>query len=236
LALQPPPVGVRVLASRQEHAHVPVFEGVSYCEAVRRAGDGEVLRVMPDSIQVCGWAPVVLGLKEPQGRFEKGLQPRLAYPVAGLLLAPMEQFPGAPQVVLVRSTPDVLQRMIDAAGPGKMWAGHGGKVDMSAVPRFTGVWAPSKHRLIEVVNRPLAALARSSRWQNLTRWLFRSRMVTIGFDAVISRTLADMSICRNSTVVPLLTGQANVSFFCSGGITWGANDPAHLTSGWPASG
>jgi hypothetical protein len=50
---------------------------------------------------------------------------------------------------------------------------------------------------------------------------------------VISRTLSDMSICRNSTAIPLLTGRANVSFFCSGGITWGRNSPDHLTSGWP---
>jgi hypothetical protein len=42
-----------------------------------------------------------------------------------------------------------------------------------------------------------------------------------------------MSVCRNSTVIPLLTGRVNVSFFCSGGITWGRNQPDHLTSGWP---
>jgi len=48
-----------------------------------------------------------------------------------------------------------------------------------------------------------------------------------------TRTLADMSVCRNSTVVPLLVGRVNVSFFCTGGITWGRNDPDHLTSGWP---
>jgi hypothetical protein len=124
--------------------------------------------------------------------------------------------------------------MIDAAGQEQMWAGHGGKVALSAVPRFTGVWAPSKHRLVDAVNRPLAALARLRWWQGLTHWLFRSRLVTIGFDAVISRTLADMSICRNSTAVPLLTGKANVSFFCTGGVTWGGNDPGRLTSGWPA--
>ena len=67
----------------------------------------------------------------------------------------------------------------------------------------------------------------------LTRWLFRSPAVTTGYDALIAATLADMSVCRNSTVVPLLTGQANVSYFCSGGITWGGNDPSHVTSGWP---
>ena len=50
---------------------------------------------------------------------------------------------------------------------------------------------------------------------------------------VISRAMADMSVCRNSTVIPLLSGQVNVSFFCTGGITWGRNHPQYLTSGWP---
>jgi hypothetical protein len=83
------------------------------------------------------------------------------------------------------------------------------------------------------VNRLLGGLARSGRWQTFTRWLFRSHWVTARFDAIISRTLADMSICRNSTAIPLLTGRANLSFFCTGGITWGRNRPQHLTSGWP---
>ena len=39
--------------------------------------------------------------------------------------------------------------------------------------------------------------------------------------------------CRNATVVPLLTGRVNVSFFCTGGITWGRNRAEHLVSGWP---
>jgi hypothetical protein len=42
-----------------------------------------------------------------------------------------------------------------------------------------------------------------------------------------------MSVCRNSTIIPLLAGQANVSHYCTGGITWGRNSPDHLTSGWP---
>jgi hypothetical protein len=98
-------------------------------------------------------------------------------------------------------------------------------------------WRPNstawRSSVITATNRVLATLARSHRWQALTRWLFRFRLVTIGFDALISRIMADMSVCRNSTAVPFLTGRANLSFFCTGGITWGRNRPDHLTSGWP---
>lgn len=244
--LDPPPVGVRILASDHEAATIPVYRGVSYCDAVRRAGAGEWLRILPDSIEVCGWSQVVLGLKQPEDPFEEGLAPRLAFPIAGLLLAPLDGFPGTPDVVLVRAKPEILSEMARAAGQDPWWTGHGGRLDRSAIPAFT---RGSRHWrqgfderprsagvrlwLLDGVNRILGGLARSERWQAFTRWLFQSRWVTARFDALISRTLADMSICRNSTAIPLLTGRANLSFFCTGGITWGRNRPEHLTSGWP---
>jgi hypothetical protein len=228
-------VGVRVLRPAGDHAGVPVYRGVSYCDAVSRAGAGQALRVLRGSIRTCGWAEVVLGLKEPQGRFEGSLAPRLSFPCAGLLLAPLDRFPGQPAVVVVRTRPPVLREMIEFAGPERLWDGHGGRMDRSALPFLTGrrtVSHHTRHGLIGAVNRGLAAIAHLAPWQALTRYLFRSGLVTAGFDALISRALADMSVCRNSTVVPLLTGRANVSFFCTGGITWGRNDPRFLTSGW----
>jgi len=239
-AFDPPAVAIRVLRHAGEAARVPVYRGVSFCDAVRRAAGGQTLRVLPGSVEVCQWAPVVLGLKEPEGRFEQGLLPRLAAPVDGLLLAPLDDFPGEPEVVMVRAGLKDLKTMIVAAGPDALWKGHGDRLDRSALPTIES-WEPdrtqglhgARQALIGGINRPLAALARSARWRALTYWLFRSRAITASFDAVISRTLSDMSVCRNSTAIPLLTGRANVSYFCSGGITWGRNNPEHLTSGWP---
>ena len=242
--LDPPPVGVGLLpvddARKGEFDAIPVYRGVSYCDAVRRSGEGEMLRVLPGSLQVCDWAPVVLGLKEPEGRFEEGLEPRLAFPSGGVLLAPLDRFPGEPDVVLVRGTPALLREMVGALDPGELWDEHGGRLDRSALFLFDPADStPGQDRaggrtaFISATNRVLATLARSRRWQALTRWLFRSRLVTVGFDALISRAMADMSVCRNSTVIPLIGDRANLSFFCTGGITWGRNRPDHLTSGWP---
>jgi uncharacterized protein (DUF169 family) len=238
------PVGVRILRSSDEHGDLSVYHGVSYCDAVRRAGEGEAQRLLPGSIQVCGWAPVVLGLKEPAGRFEESLAPRLPFPVAGLLLAPLDRFPGEPDVVMVRDRPQVLLEMATALDRQLLWAGHRGRLDRSALPAYLlrlGPRPPAKNskraRARQVwttgVNRMLAVLAQSAHWQAFTHWLFRSRLVTAGFEAVISRTLADMSVCRNSTAIPLLSGRTNLSFFCTGGITWGRNRPDEITSGWP---
>jgi hypothetical protein len=229
----PRPVGVSVFRSAQAHSDVPVYCGVSYCDAVRRAGEGECLRVLPGSIEVCGWSPVVLGLKAPANRFERGLTPRLPSPVAGLLVAPLDRFPGEPEVVVVRAGREVLRQMVQVLGPEALWNGHEGRLDRSAMPALTGEQPSRRQGLVGTVNGALASLARYRRWQAFTHWLFRNHLVTAGFDALISRTLADMSICRNSTAIPLLTGRVNASFFCTGGVTWGRNDPEQLTSGWP---
>jgi hypothetical protein len=174
-----------------------------------------------------------LGLKEPKGRFEYGLTPRLSYPVTGLLLAPLDRFPGEPDLVIVRAKRDMLQNMLTTLGQEQLWDGHENRLDRSAIPTLVDGQTSPRHRLVGVVNRILASLARVQSWQALTHWLFRSSAITIGFDALISRTLADMSVCRNSTVIPLLTNRVNISFFCTGGITWGHNHPDHMTSGWP---
>ncbi len=230
--LDPPPVGVGLLRSAQEH-EVPAFAGVSYCQAVRQAGEGQALRVLPGSIDVCQWSPVVLGLKPAEGAFEEHLAPRLEHPVPGLLLAPLDRFPGAPDVVLLRTTRQTLDSLIRIVGRDRLWQGHGGRVAWSVAPLFSGGRFTFHYRAVQQTNAVLAFLARSRRWQVLTHRLFRSRLATAAYDAIISRTLADMSMCRNSTVIPLQSGHINVSFFCSGGITWGLNNPDHLTSGWP---
>jgi hypothetical protein len=231
----PPPVGVRILPDAGWQPGIPVYEGVSYCDAVRRAGQGEVLRVLPGSIQVCGWAPVVLGFKSPEGAFARGLAPRLSFPVSGLLLAPLDRFPGEPQVVVVRSGLEQIRQMVALAGKECLWDSSGREPECSVVSQLSGRPPSWRHQLAGLANYPLAVLARSERWQGLTRRVFRSRLATEAYEALISRTMADMSVCRNSTVIPLLSARVNVSFFCSGGITWGRNDPNQVTSGWPWS-
>jgi hypothetical protein len=210
-----------------------MYRGISYCDAVRCAGEGQALRVLAGSIQVCHWAPVVLGLKEAENRFERGLAPRLDSPSGGLLLAPLDDFPGEPDIVLVRARPEVLQQMIQSIGREWLWGGHQRHLAYSAVPFFADERASLHHPLVDAVNQVLAVLARSGRWRAFTHQLFRSHLATASFDVLISHTLADMSLCRNSTVIPLQTGHVNISFFCTGGITWGRNDPNHRTSGWP---
>lgn len=224
-------VAVKLLSDPNQYPGFPTYQGVSYCDAVRLAGEGQVLKVLPGSIKICRWSPIVLGLKEPQKPFELRLTPRLQFPIAGFLLGPLESFPEKPDIVIIRADFFTLKNLIEKAGKEWLWDGHGNRLEISAnglvESKSASAW------LITVVNRILSKLAPFESWQSLTRYLFKSYLITAGYEAIISRTLADMSLCRNSTVIPFLTGRANISFFCTGGITWGRNNPDHMTSGWP---
>jgi hypothetical protein len=104
IILELPLVGIKILRdSAIGFKGVEVYHGVSYCDAVRLATFGEELLVKPGSIEVCKWAPAVLGLKIPENSFERSLLPRLDS-VAGLFIAPLSRFPeGAPpDVAIVR--------------------------------------------------------------------------------------------------------------------------------------
>ncbi len=61
----------------------------------------------------------------------------------------------------------------------------------------------------------------------------KTQVLTSALELLLKRTVADMSMCRNSTVIPLMEDAGNVSFFCVGGISWGGNLPANMTSGFP---
>jgi hypothetical protein len=110
---------------------------------------------------------------------------------------------------------------------------YAGELDKSALQYLWENRSDWKVKLTLGVNRILAILQKQEWFRKLIASIFRSEVVSDLFDRIISRTMADMSICRNSTVIPLKTGRANISFFCSGGIAWGMNRHEHMTSGWP---
>jgi len=224
-------VGVKRLTNPEQYPDIPVYQGVSYCDAVRLAGEGQILKILPGSIQVCKWSPVVLGLKEPRRPFELRLSPKLPFPVPGLLIGPMSNFPDEPEVVIIRADFFTLKGLVDRVGKEALWKAHGNRLEISANQLLDGETA--KARFVILVNRVLSRLAPFKSWQSLTRALFKSYLVTAGFEAIINKTVADMSLCRNSTAIPILTRQVNISFFCPGGVTWGLNNPEHMTSGWP---
>ena len=110
-----------------------------------------------------------------------------------------------------------------------------GNLDRSTPSIFQSGANPLKMKRFQWTNRALASLNRSENWCNFTKWVFDRQWTTCIFDMLLDKYLANMSIRRNSTVIPRLTGKANVSYFCTGGIAWGLNKPNHMTCGMPFS-
>lgn len=235
LTLELPLIGVKLLEdSTKGFEGADDYRGVSYCDAVRLATYGQELLLKPGCIEVCKWSPVILGLKQPENRFEEGLEPRMEAPVAGVYLAQLSRFSAEapPDVVIIRGRPGQLHRLSEMAGEGSLQTRYRGQIGRTALGEDDkGVKA--RALLTHGSNRALARLRNWKRFDDITKVAFRSSKVTGAFEKMAKNVVADMSVCRNSTVLPFLEGAGNISFFCTGGVTWGGNSPANITSGFP---
>ncbi len=229
-----PAVGVALLREEDPVTEAANYHGISFCDAVRRSTLGEPMLLLPGSINTCRWSPAVLGLKEPETGFEKGLSPRLPAGHPGLLVSRLSEWPlqgRNPDVVIIRTGRDEFAKLISIVPPSRLF-GHGEGVDKTAVPLLSGNRS-FRAGLIRLFNRGLDIMGRSSLWHEFTVWAFRREWTSRALNFVLDRSMANMSMCRNSTVIPYLTGRMNVSHFCTGGISWGKNSPHLLTGGLP---
>lgn len=229
-----PPVGVKILDSMEGFEGVSVYNGVSYCDAVRHATLGEEVVLVPGSIEVCRWSPVVLGLKGPENNFEKSLEPRAKGSSAGVYVAPLSRFREGlePDVVIVRGRPARLRKLAAEMGEGALQDRYRGRIGWTALD--VGEEGLSlRVMLVHTLNYSLSLLKRSRRFDEFTRKLFRRESVAKAFERAAKNAVADMSMCRNATVLPYVEDAGNISFFCTGGVTWGGNSPRNMTSGFP---
>jgi len=233
-----PPVGVKI------YREIPAWiakqstsRGVSFCEIIAAATAGSECWVDSSSITTCRWSPVVLGLKESAGDFEQNLSPRLPGGTAGIYLARLDDFHTniTPDVVVLRTTFDILRGLLITLG----WE-HAAwevvetkRIGKSALRHLKEEQNDWRTHLLKAVNRSLTAMDQVPGWSTLTAAVFKSRRITKAFDQIIKRSMADMSICRNSVVTPFITQKVNVSYFCTGAIAWGKNQPLNMAAGWP---
>ena len=235
------PVGARFLADGEaEPKDVMRYTGISYCAAVSAASSGRELLVAPGSITLCQWSPVALGLKAAENPFEKSIAPHAEPPAAGVYLAPIPHFLGGlePQVVLVRTRRENFARMIAVLGQDSFLDARNMRRDATSLGGFLEEGAGPDRRVqpgraVGPVNRLLGSLNRAGIWREFIALIFKSTLVTRIYDRIITRWLVNMSVCRNSTVIPFLEGRANISHFCTGAVAWGGNDPSLMTAGFP---
>ncbi len=230
------PVGIKLapagLNTSPGHGY-KLYSGPAYCDAVSRASCGERLLITSGSITRCRWAPVVLGLKKAENRFEKGLAPRFEN-MESIYAFPLEQRNEEtlqPDLVIVRDRPSLIATMFKELADGRLEGPHAYRFDTSALAVIYREKAVPRAGAVKIFNRLIYHL-KGRRWFRKTaEFALKSPPACYLFDKFIARFLADMSVCRNSTVIPALKEKANCSYFCSGAIFWGGNDPAYMTAG-----
>ncbi len=237
VTLNLPPVGIKIIRNNPDSLEgIERFNGISYCQGINRATGGKELLITPESISVCKWAPVVLGFKKAVNDFEKSITEHLDYGTRGVYAAPVHLFRKdmVPDVVIIRTDSENYRKIIDILGWESFISSAGRNQDMTSLNSFRSEPpGPVSLWMIKNVNRLLDFMNRFDWWQGFTAFLFRSTLVTRIFDRFITRFMANMSMCRNSTVIPYRYGKANISYFCTGGIAWGKNTPGFMTSGYP---
>lgn len=238
IKLELPPVGIKLLDQENTSLFegIKLFSGVSYCEAVFESTFGAELLVSPASVKVCKWVPVVLGFKKAQNEFERSIEPHLDTGTKAIYIAPLHLFRKDvdPDVVVIRTKPDRYRSMIDILGWESFIDFAALRQDKTALHTFN-MKPPAgfSAMTIKYFNGALDALNRFDLWNSFTAFLFKSDFVTGIFDKFITRYMANMSMCRNSFVIPFQHNRANISYFCTGGVAWGKNDSRNMTSGFP---
>lgn len=238
ITLELPPVGIKLLDGKtiDEYGGITLFSGVSYCQAVFGATFGMELLLKPGSVKVCKWVPVVLGFKKAENEFERTIEPHLEAYTPGIYIAPLHMFRKGvcPDVIVIRTRPDQYRFMIDILGWDSFIDFSMLRQDRTALHTFKAKPPAGLSALaIRYFNGALDLLNSFTLWHAFTALLFKSEFVTSVFDRFITRYMANMSMCRNSFVIPWQQRKANVSYFCTGGIAWGKNDSRNMTSGFP---
>jgi len=239
-----PPIGVKILTEVPKAVEgVPIYQGISYCDAIRQVTtQGKEFLVRPESIKICKWSPVPLGLKRPETYFERRLAelgpPRLEGTQA-IYIFPMREIKRgvSPDVVLLRTTPKNFASIIQILGWDHFAMKYQDDLNRSGLGIFVQRPPPLKQLvkqfLILLVDNTLATMRQYPAWNELLIELCKSTFFCYVLNEFLEVLLADMSMCRNSTVIPYLEKMANISYFCTGGIAWGWNRPDYMTSGFP---
>ncbi len=234
----PLPAGIKINPSGSgDYPKGKEYKGISYCDALRRAttGKGGALVIGPDSVSTCLWNPQVFGFKPPDDRFDLKVEYSLPGNTENILIAPLDYYESGypPDVVVIRTVPSEVRKIYNALGESRFNVDMAGRLDRSAIEIFSGGGRGRDKRRVKIVSRILGDLNQFPEWRDFTKFIFKYEWTTYIFDLFLDRFLANMSLCRNATVIPHLTGKANISFFCTGAIAWGLNNPRHIACGIP---
>lgn len=232
ILLDLPVIGIKQLKdSVKGFEGVERYKGPTWCDVIRLATYGQALVVEPGAIGVCSVAEVVLGLKDAEKDVDFILEPRMMEHVSGYYINHISRFPDGvePDTVIIRGRPSQVNAIGDMSG--KLQKNYRGYIGASAID-LTGI---QRLNVIPVLvsNWMIGYIKRLKGFDHLMKVLMNIGPLMFIGEKLIEKALGDMSMCRNSTIMPLLEDAGNISYFCAGGASWGGNSPWNMTSGYP---
>jgi len=228
---------------------------LSYCDAVHLLENekyAEGLIVTGDSIKVCHWSPVGLGLKEPETEVQKKIVPLFDELNHGIFIFnigktsknhPLQNFVDNPDTVTLVGTQENVTKSIEEIGIENFTKEYFKQLEYSAISLFSNEVILTKKE-----KRKMKRHLRSTKFIN---WLFASKLmnnkpmmklvtksltkyrVVKMMDSFLPKYATGMSCCYASSSIPHATQKANVSLMDTGSIGWGGFSKKSMFLGLP---
>lgn len=227
----------------------------SFCDALRlinteRFSDG--LIVTKDTIKICHWSPVGLGLMEPETDVQKKIVPLFEELYHGIFIFnigktsknhPLQSFIDKPDTVSMIGSFETVSRAFEQIGEENFSREYIKQLEFSALSLFT-----DDDTLTKKEKRKIKRHLRSTKFINalfasklisnkpmvkfITKLLTKYPFVKI-MDGMLRKTATVLSCCYVSSSIPHSTQKATVCIIDTGSIGWGEMSKKSIFMGLP---
>ncbi|MCK4796898.1 MAG: DUF169 domain-containing protein [Spirochaetes bacterium] len=216
---------------------------LSYCDAFRLINTEkytEGIIVTKDSIKICHWSPVGLGLQEPETDVQKKIVPLFDELNHGIFIFnigktskdhPLQNYIDNPDTVTLVGTPENVAKSVEEIGLENFTKDYINQFDLSAVSLYLDEDTQTK--------KEKRKIKRHLRNIKFTNWLFASKLISNKpmakfltkmltkytfvkiMDGLLEKSANGMSCCYGASSIPYATQKANVNLMDTGSIGWG---------------
>lgn len=228
---------------------------ISFCDAFRlleKEKYAEGIIVTGDSIKICHWSPVALGLKKPETDVQKNIVPLFDKLNHGVFIFnigktskdhTLQNFIDNPDIVTLVGTRENVTKSIEEIGIKNFTKEYFKQLEYSAVSLFSSEVLLTKKekrkmkrhlRSIKIINWLFASKLMNNKlmMKTMNRLMKKYRIIKI-MDNFLPKYGTGMSCCYASTSIPYATQKANVTLTDSGSIGWGGLSKKSMLLGLP---